>query len=344
VTKANPTVVGGFVVGAIALMIAGVVFFGSASMFATKIPVVMYFPDSVEGLNTGSSIEFSGVQLGTITGVKAVVQADLSIQIVVEGEITPASITLGKGVEAPGTPGENFARFIQKGLRAQLTSGSLLTGQKIVSLAFMPDHPAVMRGPNEGEHEIPTVSSEFDIYKAQFADTLAKIQALPLEDLVSHMMATIDSFGTTADKANELMDTVKGDTASVLNRVDELLAQAQATGLVNNANTAVVDISKFAGDANVSLDQMTVMAKAAILSFEDSSKALQTALEKITATLAEAEGVISPDSELSRATLATLNDLSVAVRDIGMTANSIRVLTDYLARNPDSILFGKPAE
>jgi len=344
VTKANPTVVGGFVVGAIALMIAGVVFFGSASMFATKIPVVMYFPDSVEGLATGSTIEFSGVQLGTVTSVAAVVQPDLSIQIVVKGEITPDSITLGEGVTAAETPGENFSKFIDKGLRAQLTTGSILTGQKIVSLAFLPSQPAVLRSKDKSVFEIPTVESDFDIYKAQIADTLAKIQALPLEELVNHMMTTINNFGTTADKANELMDTVKIDTASVLNRVDELLAQVQSVGLVNNTNAAVVDVSTFAGDANVSLEEMTAMGKAAIISFEQSSEALQTALEKITATLAEAEGVISPDSELSRATLATLNDLSVAVRDIGMTANSIRVLTDYLARNPDSILFGKPAE
>ena len=174
-TKANPTVVGGFVVGAIALMIAGVLFFGSASMFAPKVPVVMYFTGSVEGLNTGAVIEFSGVQLGTVTGVTAEVQPDLSIQVVVDGELNPSAVSLGKGVAEPGTPGENFARFIEKGIRAQLTTGSLLTGQKIVSLAFLPDEPAVMRGPNAGEYEIPTVPSEFDVYKAEIADTLLNV-------------------------------------------------------------------------------------------------------------------------------------------------------------------------
>lgn len=343
-TKANPTVVGGFVVGAIALMIAGVLFFGSASMFAPKIPVVMYFPGSVEGLNTGAVIEFSGVQLGTVTGVTAEIQPDLSIQVVVDGELNPNAVSLGKGVEATGTPGENFIRFIERGIRAQLTTGSLLTGQKIVSLAFLPDQPAIMRGPKAGEYEIPTVPSDFDVYKAEIADTLAKIQALPLEQLIGSMMTTIDKFGTTADTANGLMSTVKDDTASVLNRVDAMLAQAEQLGLVANTNTAVVDVSTLAGDANVSLEELTSLARTAIASFEQSSEALQIALEKVTSTLSEAEGVISPDSELSRATIATLNDLSVAVRDIGMTANSIRVLTDYLARNPDSILFGKPAE
>ncbi len=343
-TKANPTVVGGFVVGAIALMIAGVVFFGSASMFSTKVPVVMYFPNSVEGLGTGSAIEFSGVQLGTVTGVTAVVQDDLSIQVVVDGEIDPHSFTLGKGVEAPATPGENFARFIEKGLRAQLTTGSLLTGQKIVSLVFTPDKPAVLRGPKDGEYEIPTIPSDFDVYKAEIADTLAKIQALPLEQLISSMMATIDKFGATADTANSLMNTVKDDTASVLERVDTMLDQAQALGLIKNTNTAVVDLSSLASDANVSVEELTNLSKAAIASLEQSSTALQAALAQASQTLSEAKSLIAPDSELSRATLATLNDLSVAVRDVGMTANSIRVLTDYLARNPDSILFGKPAE
>lgn len=343
-TKANPTVVGGFVVGAIALLIAGVVFFGSASMFATKIPVVMYFPDSVEGLATGSVMEFSGVQLGTVTAVTAVVQSDLSISIRVDGEITPSAVTLGAGVAEPGTPGENIRQFIDHGMRAQLMTGSLLTGQKIVSLAFMPDQPAVFRDPDGNEWEIPTVQSEFDVYKAQIADTLAKVQALPLDELVAQLMATIEGFGTTAGKANELMDTVQADTASVLSRVDALLAQVQAEGIVTNTNTAVLDISTFASDANLSLKEMTDLSRSAIESFEQSSQALQTALAKATETLETAEGVIAPDSELSRATLNALNDVAVAVRDVGATANSIRILTDYLARNPDSILFGKPAE
>lgn len=343
-TKANPTVVGGFVVGAIALMIAGVVFFGSSSMFSPKVPVVMYFPGSVEGLNTGSVIEFSGVKLGTVTGVTAVVQDDLSIQVVVDGQIDPHSFALGKGVAMPTTPGENFEKFIEKGLRAQLSTGSLLTGQKIISLVFMADKPAVMRGPKEGEYEIPTIPSDFDVYKAEIADTLAKIQALPLEQLVASMLTTVDKFGTTADTANDLMLTVKDDTASVLARVDAMLDQAEELGLVKNTNSAVVDLSALASDANVSIEELTGLSKQAIASFEQSSRALQEALARATSALAEAEGLLSPDSEMSRATLATLNDVSVAVRDIGMTANSIRVLTDYLARNPDSILFGKPAE
>ncbi len=343
-TKANPTVVGGFVVGAIALLIAGVIFFGSASMFAPKIPVVMVFPDSVEGLSTGSSIEFSGVQLGTVTSVTAIVQADLSIQIVVRGNIDPSAISLGAGVAAPQAPGEYFQQFVDKGLRAQLNTGSILTGQKIVSLVVRPDTPAVLLSTVEGGHEIPTVESDFDVYKAQIADTLAKIQKLPLDELAQHLMTTIDSFGTTSDRANEMIGVIQDDTASVLARMDEILAQAQSLGLVRNTNQTVTDVGTLATDTNAQISVMAEQAKLAVASFERTSTVLQNALDTLNGALSEAEGVIAPDSELSRATLNTLNDVSVAVRDIGATANSIRTLTDYLARNPDSILFGKPAE
>ena len=68
-TKANPTVIGVFVLGAILIAIGAVLFFGSADLFAKKQTYVSYFTQSVSGLQTGSNVKFKGVNIGKVTRV-----------------------------------------------------------------------------------------------------------------------------------------------------------------------------------------------------------------------------------------------------------------------------------
>src|SRR5260370_36743133 len=68
-TKANPTVIGVFVLGAILIAIGAVFFFGSADLFAKKQTYVSYFAQSVSGLQTGSNVKFKGVNIGKVTRV-----------------------------------------------------------------------------------------------------------------------------------------------------------------------------------------------------------------------------------------------------------------------------------
>ena len=62
--KANPVIIGAFVVGAVALAVVGIVIFGSGRLFADTTPFVMYFTGSVDGLSVGSPVKFKGVEIG----------------------------------------------------------------------------------------------------------------------------------------------------------------------------------------------------------------------------------------------------------------------------------------
>ena len=61
---ASKTLIGVFVIGAIALAVLAVVVFGSGRFFSEKMPLVMYFEGSVAGLNIGSPVMFRGVKVG----------------------------------------------------------------------------------------------------------------------------------------------------------------------------------------------------------------------------------------------------------------------------------------
>jgi primosomal protein N' len=64
--KANPTIIGLFVVGAIALAIVGVIVFGSGRFFKHTEAFVMFFPGSVNGLSVGAQVKFKGVDVGSV--------------------------------------------------------------------------------------------------------------------------------------------------------------------------------------------------------------------------------------------------------------------------------------
>jgi ABC-type transporter Mla subunit MlaD len=62
-SKVNPTVIGAFVVGAVALVVVGVLLFGGGKLFQEKAPFVIFFDSSVQGLNVGAPVVFRGVQI-----------------------------------------------------------------------------------------------------------------------------------------------------------------------------------------------------------------------------------------------------------------------------------------
>ena len=88
--QANKTLIGIFVVGAVALVVAGVAIFGTGKFFSERHRLVMYFDGSVSGLNVGAPVVFRGVKIGTVTDIVLRADpADMSIQIPVFIEIEP---------------------------------------------------------------------------------------------------------------------------------------------------------------------------------------------------------------------------------------------------------------
>ncbi len=66
----NPTLIGSFVLGAIALLVVAVLLFGGAALFASKRTLVSYFPGSVQGLREGSSVVLNGVRIGYVKDIR----------------------------------------------------------------------------------------------------------------------------------------------------------------------------------------------------------------------------------------------------------------------------------
>src|SRR4029434_2161921 len=162
-SKINPTMIGAFVVGAIVLVVAGVLLFGGGKFFTEKQPYVLFFDSSVEGLNVGAPVTFRGVQIGQITQISAIANPqtfDLIIRVKIE---------IVRGVVKVGAEGQRFQDLrqrveglIQRGARASLRMQSFVTGLLYVAIDFYPGTPIKLLGLDPAYTELPTIPSDMD--------------------------------------------------------------------------------------------------------------------------------------------------------------------------------------
>ena len=97
---ANKTVIGIFVVVALALVVVAVLVLGSGKFFKHNPKVVMYFKGSVKGLSVGSPVSLRGVKVGSVTEIKMLFDPkDLSVIIPVYAELQQGSLEAVPGAQ-----------------------------------------------------------------------------------------------------------------------------------------------------------------------------------------------------------------------------------------------------
>jgi paraquat-inducible protein B len=330
--KSNPKVIGGFVVGAVVLLVAGVIAFGGGRYFTPKGKAVMFFEAaSLSGLDIGSPLTFRGVKIGSVTDV--VIQYDidnqrLMIPVYVEMELDRIHIVSGQS-----NARKNIQALIDRGLRAQLVVQSLVTGQASIDLAFHPGTPAVLAGEETRFVELPTIPSDIDMLKANLANVLQRIARLPLDEIGARTLDTIDSTNLLMKSMNAEIAGVAAGIRGVGDQAAATLKDAQARlqleegEPMNNLNNTIIDVRKLVNKLDGGIDP--IIADANRLT----TMTLST-MDEMKITLETARSSISPDSDL-------YFQLTRTLKEIQTTANSIRALADYVQRHPDALLLGK---
>lgn len=311
--KINPTLIGAFVLGAIALAVLGVVVFGSGQMFKRMEHFVMFFPGSVNGLSIGAPVKFKGVDIGSVSDIRLVLEREedkaRKLTIPVYIDLDPSKITIdNKRLEM--TNPKNIQRLIEQGMRAQLQSQSLVTGLLFVQIDFFPDTPInyELQQPSD-PIEIPTIPT-----------TLEQAQTAARE--IIDELRTI-KFGPMVQKATDALDGVNAlvNSPALHTAVDAL------PGAVNNLNESVASMRKLAEDLR---GQVAPVSKRLDMTLSGADQALSTVRE----TASTARVLIAPGSPLD-------HDLRSTLRDISDAARAMAQLADYLERNPTALLYGK---
>ena len=151
-----------FVIGAIVLLMVGIVVFGSGDLFKRTNKFVLYFDGSVKGLSIGAPVMFRGVSIGSVEDISLIYDAKAgTITLPVVVEIDQDRI---KGAPSFGELGGD-KKMIALGLRGNLEVQSFLTGQLMISFDFYPSKMAILRGIPNQYPELPTLPTSPDISK-----------------------------------------------------------------------------------------------------------------------------------------------------------------------------------
>lgn len=342
----NKTLIGVFVVGAVALIVAGVLVFGSGRFLQKTIKFVMYFEGSVKGLNVGAPVVFRGVKVGTVTDILLRFHpADAAFRIPVFVKIEPERVeVIG---EAPTREDPQRIRdfLVESGLRARLQMQSLVTGQLMVELDFHPDKPVKLVGGDTGYLEIPTIPSplkelsktiEEAPIKEIFKGLLSAVEGI--EEIVNspEVIGAIRSLNQVLEDARMLVRNIDDQVAPLASSIERtvrdtrklvLNVNAQIPPLTSSIKETVEDYGKLARDVDV---QVAPLAS----SIEETLEKTRAALEQARKSLAVAEDDLAEDSPL-------LVELDNTLKEVGAAARSIRLLADYLKRHPEALLKGK---
>jgi paraquat-inducible protein B len=369
-SKVSPTVIGAFVVGAIVLLVAGVLLFGGGKFFQEKLPYVLFFDSTVEGLNVGAPVVFRGVQVGQVTEVAALANPEtfataIRVKIVfVRGSIK----VTGGAVKDPQTmeplislkdPQQAIEHLIQKGLRATLRMQSFVTGLLYVAVDFFPDTPVTRLGLDPALPELPTVPSEMDQLKSNIQQALADLRKLPLETIFSEVLAMLK-------RANALLDMPELKQAlvalqDVMTGARQLLANADgqvgtlgpklastaevAARALETARGTLLDAQKLVRDVDGQVAPLAGGAKetltAARSALGQAQKSLVTLTDAATPVLKQADKTLAGTTALTGTDSAVLNDLSHTLKALEEAARAIRGLANMLERNPEALLRGK---
>ena len=341
--KANKTLIGVFVVGAVALAVIVVLVLGSGRFFTERLTYVCYFQGSVKGLNVGAPVLFRGVRVGTISDIS--IQSDpetLSIEIPVFIELEPKRF----GRTGPSKdPRANLERLIKAGLRARLELQSLVTGQLMIELDFHPETPVKLVGNETGYPEIPTIQSGMQ----ELARTIEK---LPLDQLANKLTEAISGIERTVNspEIKEIIGTLNGTLQDLQMLVRNLDSRIEP--LASGLEETIDDYGKLARDVDAKVEPLAsgvdkVLKDTQNLvqgfggqiiplasSIKKTVQLTDTALVQARQTLKTIEGVTGRDSPVVYELTNTLKELAAA-------ASSIRNWASYLERHPEALIRGK---
>ncbi|HID96663.1 MAG TPA: MCE family protein, partial [Thermodesulfobacteriaceae bacterium] len=228
--QVSTTVIGSFVLSGIVLLIMAVLVLGTGSFWKQTRSFVLYFEESVKGLSVGSPVMFRGVQIGAVKSIILLADQEkdkVDIPVTIEIDMNKFQLKTGDWSDIY----DRIDRLISLGLRAQLDLQSIVTGQLIIQLDFLPDTEVHLSTIEHEYPEIPTIRSPLDELTGTLRELPVKqiahhlqeiseqINELLQDERIDRILGTIDSAAVNADKLIEKVDT----------RVDSLSDKLEST-------------------------------------------------------------------------------------------------------------------
>jgi paraquat-inducible protein B len=336
-TKVSPTIVGLFVLGALLLGIVALFSFGGVNFFSKPERFVVFFDESIHGLDNGSPVKLRGVRIGRVVGLKvrAVPPEPGSTQprsvVAVVCELSRNVVADARGNPIDVSDRAKLQHLVDEGLRAQLNVIGYATGLLYVELDFFDPgaHPVRSRDLVESNYlEMPAIPSRSAEFLRNLNEILANINDADIPGLAR------EARGLLVDVRQQ----VRGADIAALSREWTVAAQA-ISGLA--ASPELKETLTHAASASARLDRVLAdLEKTVGPSSEQFHLVLQeahAAMGQLTETTAVMRRFINAQQHLG-------DDASRAFVRLGEASAAVARLADFLERNPNALISGRAAE
>lgn len=323
---ANPTIIGSFVVGAIALAIFTLIVLGGGKIFSERSRFVTYFDGSIQGLREGANVNFRGVRIGQVRKVfvrfdESMLQFDLPVIL----ELEPGAILSVYGEKiTKDESGKMMKTLIERGLRAKLQIESFVTGQLLVELDFYPEEPPVFRGQDNPYQEIPTIPSGIQLALEQVQKFMEKLEDLPVEDLLKNITSTAQGFDRLVNSP-ELYNTLEG--------LDKFINSPETQRLSKSLQSTIETLDATIAEVQEFVDRFDKKLNPAVGDAIKTMEDIQAAANAMQNFLKDFRNDFKDDT--------FRYELSTALDELRNAARSFRIFVEYLDTHPEALLQGK---
>jgi paraquat-inducible protein B len=255
---------------------------------------ILQFQGSMRGLSKGAPVELKGIKFGEVTNIKAEFDAESLTPRILVYIVTDPDVFAVIGKSELSVK-EEIEALVAKGLRGQLQTGSLLTGQLIVDLDFHPDAPPAEVKYDREYPEIPTIPAPLAMITASLSQLLNKFEKLPIEEIGSSLKRTVQG-------AERLVNS---------DQLKQALVELNLT--LQNARQISEDF-----DTTITPELYSAVSQ------------LNKTLEQTQKTLADVGSVMNPDSPLYRELRRALRELGDAAHSIRTMADYLERHPDAL--------------
>ena len=324
--KANPTIIGGFVIGAIILTVVALLAFAGGRLFADTDTLVTYFEGSLRGLRVGANVTFRGVKIGEVTDVSVTTDArtlDFSIPVIITINNDKFVVVGGADVENEG----ELQDLIDNGLRAQLNVQSMVTGLLEIELDFHPGSEAVYRNKLLTDYrELPTVPSTTQQLLARLRKLAEDFQQVDFQKLMTNIADTAEGIDQLVSSP-ELQQSIAG-FGRLLNSDDTQALASSIRKTLSNIDATMASARELLDDTDEGLEPVV--------------SELLAALEEVGNAATSAQQTLNSIREDLTGQSNTYFRIANALQEVENAARSFRILTDFLERHPEALIRGKP--
>lgn len=220
---------------------------------------LLLFDESVRGLNVGAPVELFGIKIGEVVDLRLQFNADskkfiVPVTVAFEPERIESAQQLEALQKAEKEPGYYMKALVEEqGLRAQLQSANLLTGQMMINLIFAPDSPRATLEMRDGLRIIPTIPGSFQRIQEGLTRIVANLEKVRFDQLGSEAEKTIVETRTTLKRIGDLAGRLDRETAPRLQKtmaeLEKTLVELQGTlgkdaPLTYNARKAMEEMTR----------------------------------------------------------------------------------------------------